>query len=146
MGSVTSALTKTSNTIVQGSSSLEPERSQSVRSGSKRRSLRSTMPQCQRSGQSTRRSLSEVLNAQDSRGAARVLETVSETFGGKIKKTFSTPLCIVNKNRMFSLCNVVYWYMSIALFIHFFLSNPALLVTMKYAFSQKKDHDTLFFG
>uniref|UniRef100_A0AAZ3SJP1 Phosphodiesterase n=1 Tax=Oncorhynchus tshawytscha TaxID=74940 RepID=A0AAZ3SJP1_ONCTS len=91
MGSVTSALTKTSNTIVLGSSSVEPERSQSVRSGSKRRSLRSTMPQCQRSGQSTRRSLSEVLNAQDSRGAARVLETVSETFGVANKAGETTP-------------------------------------------------------
>uniref|UniRef100_A0A8C7MY64 Phosphodiesterase n=1 Tax=Oncorhynchus kisutch TaxID=8019 RepID=A0A8C7MY64_ONCKI len=91
MGSVTSALTKTSNTIVLGSSSVEPERSQSVRSGSKRRSPRSTMPQCQRSGQSTRRSLSEVLNAQDSRGAARVLETVSETFGVANKAGETTP-------------------------------------------------------
>lgn len=122
MGSVTSALTKTSNTIVQVSSSVEPERSQSVRSGSKRRSLRSTMLQCQRSGQSTRRSLSEVLNAQDSRGVARVLETVSETFSGKLKKTFSTPLCIMKKNRIPCLSVMLYFGIWLFHYSYAFLS------------------------
>ncbi|KAJ8010418.1 hypothetical protein DPEC_G00074870 [Dallia pectoralis] len=39
------------------------------------------MIQCRRSGQITRESLSEVLKALDSKGLARVLETVSETVG-----------------------------------------------------------------
>uniref|UniRef100_A0A3P8X9N2 Phosphodiesterase n=1 Tax=Esox lucius TaxID=8010 RepID=A0A3P8X9N2_ESOLU len=82
MGSVTSTLTKTSNTVVQEGSPREPDRPLSFRNGSKRRSLRSTMLRYhQRSGRSPGESLSEVLKVQDRRGVTRVLETVSETFG-----------------------------------------------------------------
>ncbi|KAG5841647.1 hypothetical protein ANANG_G00168860 [Anguilla anguilla] len=80
MGSVTSALTKTRNTVkVSSEPQHEPDRSNSAPGSApgKRRSIRSNVFSSQRSRQNTRQSLSEVLNGQDGGGVGRALKAVS---------------------------------------------------------------------